>query len=99
MYYIFHQANRGFYKELVDACKASPVKCGVYSSIYQWSSLFGSSYVYGNDLPMWYAHYDGKPNFSDYKPYGGWVKPVAKQYSGSTSVCKMSVDLNYGPGI
>jgi hypothetical protein len=27
------------------------------------------------DLPLWYAHYDGILNFSDYKQFGGWAKP------------------------
>lgn len=26
-------------------------------------------------LPLWYARYDNKQNFDDYKPFGGWIKP------------------------
>jgi hypothetical protein len=32
------------------------------------------------DHPLWYAHYDGVQNFSDFKPFGGWTKPYAKQF-------------------
>ena len=50
-------------------------------------------------MPLWYAHYDSKPDFSDFTPFGGWSSPAYKQYAGTTSVCGMGVDLNYGPAI
>ena len=25
-----------------------------------------------NQLPLWYAHYDKNPSFSDWQPFGGW---------------------------
>ena len=41
-------------QNLVDACKSQGVKCGVYSSSSQWSSIFGStSFSYGSNLPLW----------------------------------------------
>lgn len=92
--------NKNFYQSLVQACKSQAHACGIYSSAYQWSSLFGStSYSYGSDLPMWYAHYDGNPSFSDYPnySYGGWTSPHAKQYAGTTTVCSMGIDKNYSP--
>jgi hypothetical protein len=64
---------------LVDACNKSGHKCGVYASASQWSAIFGSlSFVYGNNLPLWYAHYDKNPSFSDFKTFGGWKTPWAK---------------------
>lgn len=62
-----------------------------------WGQIFGGSdkcAKYGN-LPLWYAHYDGVTSFSDFKPFGGWAKPYAKQYKGTTALCNASVDLNY----
>lgn len=50
-----------------------------------------------SDFPLWYAHYDGIPSFSDFKPFGGWTKPTIKQYKGTSSLCGASVDLNYHP--
>lgn len=89
--------NRNWYQSLVDACK-SKAKCGVYASASQWSAIFGStSYKYGNDLPLWYAHYDGNANFDDFSSFGGWSSPHAKQYAGTTSTCSASVDKNYSP--
>jgi len=48
-------SNQAFYKSLKDSC-SSNARCGIYSSYYQWEDIFGStSFVYGNDLPLWYA--------------------------------------------
>ena len=27
---------------------------------------------------LWYPHYDGKPSFEDFTPFGGWTKPAMK---------------------
>ncbi len=82
----------------MDSCATCGVKCGVYSSSSQWSSIFGSTtYSYGANLPLWYAHYDNKPTFSDFVPFAGWTKPYAKQYAGDVTVCGLDVDTNYAP--
>lgn len=90
--------NKDWYEKLVNACKNKSPKCGVYTSSSQWSAIFGStSYKYGNDLPLWYAHYDGNANFDDFKSFGGWSSPHAKQYMGTTTSCNTGVDKNYSP--
>ena len=53
-----------------------------------------SSFV-GN--PLWYAHYDNKPSFSDFSSFGGWKTPYAKQYQGDYTLCGFDVDLDYAP--
>jgi len=91
-------ANRVWYQSLVDACKKYADSCGIYTSKVQWDGIMGSSsYEYGSNLPLWYAHYDGKPDFSDFTAFGGWSTPYAKQYQGTTTFCSMGVDLNYIP--
>jgi len=90
--------NRSWYQQLKDSCAKYGVSCGVYSSSYQWSSIFGStSYCYGSELPLWYAHYDNNPSFSDYVKFGCWATPHAKQYAGDVTVCSMGIDKNYSP--
>lgn len=89
--------NRTWYQQLKDACVKSAT-CGVYSSASQWSAIFGSlSYCYGNSLPLWYAHYDNNPSFSDFSTFGCWTTPYAKQYAGDVTMCSMGVDKNYAP--
>jgi hypothetical protein len=92
--------NKQFYQELYDSCAALGVSCGVYSSASQWSNIFGSlSYCYGSSSPLWYAHYDGKPSFSDFSSFGCWTKPWGKQFLGTTNVCDFDVDENYVPNV
>jgi GH25 family lysozyme M1 (1,4-beta-N-acetylmuramidase) len=89
-------SNQAWYKQLKDACVNSGVRCGVYSSSSQWSSIFGSSsFCYGSDLPLWYAHYDNSASFSDFSKFGCWSSPHAKQYAGDATLCSMGVDNNY----
>eukprot|EP00981_Chlorochromonas_danica_P000459 scaffold96_cov167-Ochromonas_danica.AAC.66 len=90
--------NQNWYKALVDSCSTYGVRCGVYSSYYQWSDIFGTTYFsYGSNLPLWYAHYDNNPSFSDFSSFGGWSSPHVKQYAGDTYQCSMGVDKNYAP--
>jgi hypothetical protein len=83
--------NQEWYKNLVDACSSyssSGIACGVYASASQWSAIFGTtSFVYRNDLLLWYPHYDNLAAFSDFKTFGGWTTPHAKQYQGTTTYC------------
>jgi len=91
-------SNQNWYKALVDSCATYGVKCGVYSSASQWSAIFGStSFAYGSSNPLWYAHYDNNPSFSDFSAFGGWTKPYAKQYAGDVTLCSAGVDKNYAP--
>ena len=98
-YWPNHADSQEFYEHLVNSCKnKAKSHCGIYTSSSQWSAIFGSSsYKYGNDLPLWYAHYDGNANFNDFTSFGGWSKPHAKQYAGTSTVCGTGVDKNYSP--
>ena len=81
-YWLSSSSSQKWYEELVDSCEANSVRCGVYSSSSQWENIFGSktySYGAGADLPLWYAHYDNSPSFSDFSAFGGWSEPYAKQ--------------------
>lgn len=98
-YWISTSANKAWYEELVDSCVSNGIRCGVYSSWSQWEQIFGSTaYSYGADMPLWYAHYDNTPSFSDFSAFGGWKEPYAKQYAGDVSLCSgFDVDKNYAP--
>lgn len=91
--------NCAFLDALVNAFKNSGKLVGIYSSLYQWESIFGNraNCPFFTGLPLWYAHYDNDPSFNDYAKYsfGGWSKPSIKQYVGDTSACGVGIDLNY----
>jgi hypothetical protein len=81
---------------MVDEAKKQGVTLGIYTSASQWNPIMGGSTKFSY-LPLWYAHYDNNPSFSDFVAFGGWTKPNIKQYKGTTSVCSASVDYNWYP--
>jgi len=88
--------NVNFLQQMVDEGKKRGVTMGIYSSASQWGPIMGSSTQFSN-LPLWYAHYDNNPSFSDFKAFGGWTKANVKQYAGTTAICSASVDKNWYP--
>jgi len=86
--------------ELLEALRKNGKKVGIYASRYMWGSIFGS-YDFcpqaAVGVPLWYAHYDDKPSFSDFVPFAGWKTPMIKQYKGTSSLCGASVDRNWRP--
>lgn len=88
--------NINFIRELAAEVKAQNYSVGIYSSASQWNPITKSSTDLG-DIPLWYAHWDKKDNFSDFKPFGGFTSPVMKQYVGDASICDTGVDLNWRP--
>lgn len=55
----------------------------------------GSTYTGGSAYPVWYAHYDNNPSFSDWEPFGGWSEPDMKQYTGDDDLCGYNMDLDW----
>ncbi|KAF2077704.1 hypothetical protein CYY_001021 [Polysphondylium violaceum] len=87
-------ANRNFFNGLIDGCKSQGLKIGIYTSASQWGPIMGN-WDGGKAYPLWYAHYDNNPSFSDFSPFGGWSTPYMKQFSGNDNECGLGVDKNY----
>ncbi|GAM21639.1 hypothetical protein SAMD00019534_048140 [Acytostelium subglobosum LB1] len=97
VYWSGNQAdNRNFFSGMVEGAKAAGVNVGVYTSASQWEPIMGN-WNGGASFPLWYAHYDGNPSFSDFSAFGGWSKPAIKQYNGDVQVCNLDVDQDYYP--
>jgi GH25 family lysozyme M1 (1,4-beta-N-acetylmuramidase) len=92
-------SNCAYVQELISAIKAKGKNPGIYSSLYMWETIFGSRSACPSvaSQPLWYAHYDNNPSFSDFSSFGGWSKPNVKQYQGDTTLCGAGVDLNFYP--
>ncbi|KAH3756076.1 glycoside hydrolase family 25 protein [Pelomyxa schiedti] len=69
---------------------------GIYSSASQWSPIMCDTTEFSS-YPIWYAHYDNNPSFSDWKNFGGWTSPVMKQITGTTDLCGTQIDNDYRP--
>eukprot|EP00347_Sterkiella_histriomuscorum_P006160 403353837 len=89
--------NCAYVGELVEAVQANDKPVGIYASHYMWMQIFHdyNTCQQFKDLPLWYAHYDGKETFSDFVSFGGWTTPNIKQHTGLANVCDTVVDLNF----
>jgi len=91
--------NCNYVQQLASAVVAKGKSPGIYSSQYEWETVMGSvgACTQLKSYPLWYAHYDNNPSFSDYSAYkfGGWTSPAMKQYNGDTTWCSTSVDLDW----
>ena len=65
---------------------------GIYTSRYKWKEIMRDSQDY-SDLPLWDAWYSHE-DIDDFIPYGGWGRCTMRQYSGSTLLENVLVDLN-----
>jgi GH25 family lysozyme M1 (1,4-beta-N-acetylmuramidase) len=88
--------NRQFMSELLSTAHSLGQHIGVYTSASQWGPIMGN-WAGASAYPLWYAHYDYNPSFSDFAPFGGWSKPSIKQYVGDATVCGAGVDKNWYP--
>ncbi|KAL4463519.1 hypothetical protein ABPG72_014922 [Tetrahymena utriculariae] len=72
--------NCQFLKDIVAAYKSHGKLQGIYSSQYQWTSIFGAAgnCPYFTNFPIWYAHYDNSPSFSYWQIYQhkNYIKPT-----------------------
>jgi GH25 family lysozyme M1 (1,4-beta-N-acetylmuramidase) len=87
------EKNRKFILELVREL-AKKAYVGIYTNYNNWAHIVGVDWEILKHYPLWYAHYDKDPSFSDFEPFGGWKEPSMKQYQGTTKMCNGNVDFN-----
>jgi GH25 family lysozyme M1 (1,4-beta-N-acetylmuramidase) len=92
-------SNCQFLTEIINRVKSHNKQVGIYSSKYMWQQIFSSLAACSSvsATPLWYAHYDNSPSFSDFAAFGGWTKPAIKQFAGDLTVCGIDLDKNYKP--
>ncbi|KAI5460878.1 glycoside hydrolase superfamily [Mariannaea sp. PMI_226] len=73
-------------QSLVSALRSSGFVFGIYSSPGEWGNIFGSqSVVLANDVPLWFATFDGVETLNMKSPFGGWTKAYGKQYTDKSA--------------
>jgi hypothetical protein len=96
-----HSTNQQFFESLLHGAAQHGLAAGVYCNWVQWPAIFGSSYNMPNvgSALLWYPHYDGKPQFTDFKPFGGFSASniQIKQFSDKGAKCTASYDINWRP--
>ena len=89
--------------ECVALCHLAGMETGIYTGRWWWEPRTGNSQTFAH-LPLWHAEYVTpspnadlamSPDFSKFKPYGGWTQPTIWQYQGTSTLCGHSVDMNY----
>lgn len=88
-------ANQQFILSLANTLQSSGANVGIYTSYYNWEAIVGLDWTGVSQFPLWYAHYDNNPAFSDFTPFGGWSSPTMKQYNGGATVCGAWVDSDF----
>ncbi|MFD9457816.1 GH25 family lysozyme [Streptomyces sp. NPDC059985] len=73
-------ANAAFLADWFTAMKRNGVSVGICTSASDWEGIVGS-YTGGSAYPLWYTERNGKQNFDDFTPFGGWSKPNVKTYA------------------
>jgi hypothetical protein len=78
--------------------EAAKLKAGIYTGQFFWQRMTGNATSYaGAGYPLWHAWYwnDSRvPDFDDFRPYGGWRRPLIWQYRGTHRLEGFSVDAN-----
>jgi GH25 family lysozyme M1 (1,4-beta-N-acetylmuramidase) len=87
--------NRNFILELIKQLVTEKASIGIYTNYHNWVNIVGLDWQEIKAYPLWYAHYDNNPSFSDFTSFGGWTKPSIKQYKGTTTLCEGGVDLSF----
>ena len=68
--------------DAVQAARTAQLTPIIYTGGWFWAGKFGNPHNFSH-LPLWTSYYDGNPDLlHNWKPYGGWTAPAAKQYEG-----------------
>jgi len=59
-------------RQAIEALKAKGAKPVIYTSYHAWVDFQGNPQDF-TDVPLWYAHWDGKPEIDWRLPFGGWT--------------------------
>ena len=76
-------SNCDYIVQIINEIERKGKKVGVYASEYMWETVVGSRTACtaaAKNTQLWYAHYDNRQSFSDYRQIGGWAHPNIKQY-------------------
>lgn len=93
-----YASNQAFMEQLCNSTNSifGSTHWGIYSSPSQWHAIFGSDWNKWANKPLWWPRYDGVASLTyNWQNFGGWTRANIKQYKGTSTVCGMSVDLDY----
>ncbi|CAI5442497.1 unnamed protein product [Caenorhabditis angaria] len=90
--------NQQLIEQLVAAAKKRNRSVGIFTNYYNWESIVGLDYEGQWNLALWWNQYDSTRDFSNYKPFGGWIQPSIHQFNFTRNgPCGLTTDINYSP--
>jgi GH25 family lysozyme M1 (1,4-beta-N-acetylmuramidase) len=81
-------------RQAVAACERQRLPVGIYTRRSWWEPYTGSCTEFAR-LSLWDAFYDGVPDLTYFRPYGGWTRPLIKQFTGTSEAGGQTVDFNW----
>jgi GH25 family lysozyme M1 (1,4-beta-N-acetylmuramidase) len=87
--------NIQFIEELIQQINMLGVKFGIYTSKSHWHLIMNNVTKFSLDSPLWYSHYDNDKSFNDFQAFGGWRKPLIKQFISDVKECGIILDRNF----
>jgi len=89
----FKNMNIETMKDLVNGYTKAGFNVGVIATRHKWEEAFGNWQLGG--YPLIYESLDGKPDFNDFRPFGGFKTPVGKHYVNK-NLCGVTAQMVYG---
>ncbi|CEF67772.1 Glycoside hydrolase, superfamily domain-containing protein [Strongyloides ratti] len=87
--------NINFIQGMITRARSYGVTLGIFTSWYDWYQITASTTTFQQyNLPLWYWNTlgfgpsaEGSANFNDFRTFGGWSSPMAKEYALNESCC------------
>ena len=89
-----HEDNVNFLKKLLAELAKVKLVVGIQTDMMRWGRIMGRSTADFSKYPLWNIHQDNNPENTQFRPFGGWRAPKAKQYKGSAERCGDTVNLD-----
>ncbi|EPB77543.1 hypothetical protein ANCCEY_03385 [Ancylostoma ceylanicum] len=89
--------NLNFVNDILARASQYNLYIGIYTSNYDWYHITGEAEASNVMLWYWFVYGNGTrnespANFNDFRPFGGWTSPSAKQFGQSEIVCGVTVN-------
>uniref|UniRef100_A0A914XZF3 Lysozyme n=1 Tax=Panagrolaimus superbus TaxID=310955 RepID=A0A914XZF3_9BILA len=97
------QSNINLIESFVSQAYVNGISIGIYTNYNDWQQITGN-YVDSYPLRLWYYNvYSNGPtgespaNFDDFRSFGQWNQPNAKQFAQNEGLCGITVNRNVYP--
>ena len=81
------EKNKKLLTDILAALKAGGITPGIQSDMWNWQSIMGRDCHDFASLKLWYTNHNGREDDRDFRPFGGWNRPTAKQHIGAAELC------------